>query len=237
VRILDTRPGVPTGFTGSKPTASTTVELQVTGRVGVPSDAQTVVLNVTGTDSTAAGYVTVWPCGETRPNASNLNLGTKDTAANMAIVKVGAGGKVCLFTERGTHLIADLAGFLRSGAAFTSMQPTRLIDTRPGAARINFAGSKPAPGATLELPVTGTNGVPTEANAVVLNITGTGATSAGYVTVWPCGQSRPNASNINLDTGGTRPNLVVAKVGTDGKVCIFTERGTDLIADLSGWIA
>ena len=91
----------------------------------------------------------------------------------------------------------------------------------------------------VHLKVTGLPGsnVPADAAAVVLNITGTEATEAGYVTVWPCGADMPTASNLNLDQGGTAANLVLSKVGSGGEVCIFTERGTHLIADLSGWFA
>ena len=77
--------------------------------------------------------------------------------------------------------------------------------------------------------------VPATASAVVLNITGVDATEAGYVTVWPCGQDMPTSSSLNLLAGETRPNLVVSQVGAGGEVCIFTERGTHLLADLAGW--
>jgi len=69
----------------------------------------------------------------------------------------------------------------------------------------------------------------------VLNVTGVGADAPGYVTVWPCGAPQPNASNLNLTTGGISPNLVMAKVGTGGKVCIFTQSSADLIADINGY--
>jgi hypothetical protein len=78
--------------------------------------------------------------------------------------------------------------------------------------------------------------VPDDAKAVVLNVTGVGATEAGFVTVWPCGTTMPTASNLNLAAAGTSPNAVVAKVGANGKVCIFTDHGTDLLADINGYM-
>ena len=68
----------------------------------------------------------------------------------------------------------------------------------------------------------------------VLNVTGTNA-AGGYVTVYPCGASRPLASNLNLAPGATAPNLVINKIGTGGKVCIYTQNTTELIADINGW--
>ncbi|MCU1390984.1 MAG: hypothetical protein JWL72_4322, partial [Ilumatobacteraceae bacterium] len=70
--------------------------------------------------------------------------------------------------------------------------------------------------------------------AVVLNVTGIGATGDGYVTVYPCGSSRPTASNLNLVQGSTAPNLVIVKVGTGGTVCLYTQSGADLAVDISG---
>jgi hypothetical protein len=43
------------------------------------------------------------------------------------------------------------------------------------------------------------------------------------------------ASNLNLTAGGTTPNLVVAKIGVGGLVCLFTQTGTHLIADINGY--
>ena len=112
-RALDTRANSLTGYTGPKPAAGQTIQLDVT-RVGtsqVPDNANAVVLNVTGTEATADGFVTVWPCGAPQPTASNLNLTAGSTAPNLVMSKIGDGGNVCLFTQSGTHLVADLAGF------------------------------------------------------------------------------------------------------------------------------
>jgi hypothetical protein len=70
---------------------------------------------------------------------------------------------------------------------------------------------------------------------VVVNVTAVQADGDGFVTVWPCGQPRPTASNLNVRAGQIVPNLVVAKLGRDGKVCLYSHVGIDLIADLQGW--
>ena len=70
------------------------------------------MLNVTVTESTAPGFVTVYPCGIPRPLASNLNFDIGTTVANATLVKVGANGTVCLFNSGTTHLVADVNGYL-----------------------------------------------------------------------------------------------------------------------------
>ncbi|MCB1250037.1 MAG: CocE/NonD family hydrolase [Acidimicrobiales bacterium] len=237
-RLLDTRPGMQVGYSGAKPTAGQTIELDVTsvGATQVPDDAEAVVLNVTGVAATNDGHVTVWPCGAPQPNASNLNLRQGQTAPNLVISGIGAGGKVCLFTNAGTDLIADIDGWYPAGSSLTPVVPERMLDTRAGS-QIGYAGAKPTAGQVVELDVTGTGTtmVPDDAEAVVLNVTGLNAPADGHVTVWPCGEAQPNASNLNLITTEARPNLVITKVGADGKVCLYTHQGADLIADITAW--
>ncbi len=62
-------------------------------------------------------------------------------------------------------------------------------------------------------------------------------TTATYVTVWPFGEAKPLASNLNIPAGDTRANLVVVKVGVGGsKISFSHDAGTvDLIADVVGW--
>jgi GDSL-like Lipase/Acylhydrolase family len=236
VRVLDTRPDGPqVGYSGAKPAAEQTVELAVAGLYGVPDDADAVALNVTATEANGNGFVTVWPCGTDRPLASNLNHTTNQSIPNLVIVKIGVAGKVCLFTQTGTHLIADVQGWYPAGTAFKSQPPTRALDTRPDGPQVGYSGPKPAAAQTIELPIAGVNGVPDFAGTVALNITATEANGNGFVTVWPCGTDRPLASNLNHTTNQTIPNLVIVKIGAGGKVCLFTQTGTHLIADVQGW--
>ena len=237
-RLLETRPTGQTGYTGGKPNADSTVSLQVTGigTTQVPANAKAVVLNVTATGAEAAGFVTVWPCGAPRPTASNLNIAAGATAPNLVISKIGDGGKVCLYTQASLDLIADVNGYLPTDSSYTPVVPERLLETRP-AGQAGYTGGKPGADSTIELTVigVGTTQVPAGTGAVVLNVTGVAPDTDGYVTVWPCGSPRPTASNLNLATGGIVPNLVMTKVGTGGKVCIYTQAPAHLVADINGF--
>jgi hypothetical protein len=74
-----------------------------------------VILNVTVTEPTEGSFVTVWPGGETRPLASNLNYAAGQTVPNLVAVKVGAGGSVSLYNLSGwAHVIVDVAGWYGS---------------------------------------------------------------------------------------------------------------------------
>ena len=98
-----------------------------------------VVLNVTVTQPSAQGHITVYPDGTTLPTASNLNFSPGETVPNLVIAPVGSDGKVDLNNgSSGTvELIADVSGYFSGGGtaadgAFTPVAPTRLLDTRNG---------------------------------------------------------------------------------------------------------
>ncbi len=209
--------------------AGVTTVLPVAGRGGVPSDAKAVTLNVTSTGSLVAGFVTVFPCGSSRPNTSNLNFAAGATVANAVTTSVGDGGAVCIYNSAPTHVIADVSGYFSPAAPFGAVVPARLIDTR--------GSSMPGAGVTTVLPVAGRGGVPSDAGAVTLNVTSTGSRGAGFVTVFPCGSSRPNTSNLNFAAGATVANAVTTSVGDGGAVCIYNSAPTHVIVDVGGYFS
>jgi hypothetical protein len=193
---------------------------------------------VTVNQAQSSGYITAYPCGTGQPNASNLNYEAGSTIPNAVIVKVATGGKVCLYTSAATHLIVDVNAYLRDTSTSASVAPARLLDTRPGSSTIDHLsegiGIRDFVSVT-ELHVAGRGGVAPDATAVVLNITVTGPLGNAFVTVYPCGSEPPNASNINYVANQTIANLVIAKVGDGGNVCIFTLAPAHLIADVNGY--
>ncbi len=241
-RLLDTRNPALThdcAFRGIgvRPSFSVT-PLQVTGRAGVPATASAVVLNVTVVDAQGPGFLTVFPCGTARPNASNLNYNTGSTIPNAVIAKVGVDGRVCLYAQNTTHLLADVNGWFTAAATYASADPQRLLETRAGLQTVdglsNGVGLRSA-GSVTELQITGRGGVPVDATAAALNVTVVEARGAGHVTVYPCGDTPPNASNLNYVAGGTIPNAVIAKIGTNGRICLYVHQATHLIVDVEGW--
>jgi len=221
------------------------LDLDVAGRASLPaSGVGAVILNVTATGTTAPGFVTVWPAGSPTPPTSNLNFVAGQTIPNLVITKIGNSGRVSLFNSAGnTDLIADVMGWFPTTSALTSIDPARLLDTRAGIGATTdgqFAGAGPiSAGGELDLLVNGRGGVPASGvGAVVLNVTVTGPSAAGYLTAWPTGSARPLASNLNFVAGQTIPNLVIVKVGGAGKVSLFNSAGnSDVIVDVVGWLA
>ena len=241
-RILDTRNGTGRGGSIAPVGPASTIDVQVTGRGGVPATGvSAVVLNATVTGSTAGSYLRVWPAGQTVPAVSNLNFSPGQTVPNLVTVAVGENGDVSVFNAVGsTHVVLDVLGYYSSstgdfGARFVPLDPVRVVDTRDGWGGVPVGPLGPdqslrhdltAPGL---LPETGVSGV-------VLNVTVTGPTGNGYLTVHPDGVTRPLASNLNFVPGQTVPNLVTVRLSDEGALRFYNAVGsTHVIADLVGF--
>ena len=246
-RLLETRsgPGLATADGQSqgegRRLAKSTYELSVLGRGSVPLDAKAVWLNVTAVSPSGSGYLTVFPCGEPRPLAANLTYAKGDIVANAILAALGHDGKVCVYTEASTHLVVDVAGSVPSNGSPSSIDAARLLETRSGPGLTTIDGDDQGTGRMLgktvyELDVTYRPDVPNNATAAMLNVTAVSPSGPGFLTVYPCGSPRPLASSLNYAKGDVRANAVLAQIGTDGKVCVYTERSTHVVIDVNGYV-
>jgi hypothetical protein len=219
-----------------------TVDLQVAGRGGVPaSGAAAVALNLAVTNTTSTSFLTVFPTGQPRPLAANLNPAPGDTVSNRVLAKLGSGGRVSVYNSAGdADLVVDVNGWFGDDAptllatdAYTPLDPARILDTRTGTGGIT--GPLPAD-ATVDVQATGRGGVPAAGvGAVVLNVTVVAPAGPGFVTLFPAGVPRPLTSDLNHAEGETRANLAVVQVGAGGKVSVYTQAGSHVVLDVAGW--
>ncbi|MCB1000157.1 MAG: alpha/beta hydrolase [Acidimicrobiales bacterium] len=115
-RLIDTRGGV-------APRDGSVTEVR--GRPG-----STAVVSLVATESAGPGYVQVLDCGAAPGGSSNLNVDRAgQTIAGMAFVRFGADGRLCVYTQRSTHLLVDVQAYLTADA-FVDVPDRRLIDTR-----------------------------------------------------------------------------------------------------------
>lgn len=200
----------------------------------VPVGTAAVVLNVTVTQPTSSGFVSLYPNAWT--GTSNLNFTAGQTIANLVTVPLRADGTVEVLNRGGsTHVILDVMGYYRAGegAAFVPVLPARVLDTRNGTG--GWLGMlDPSLGTYLD--VTDVGGVPAAGvTAIALNVTATEATGQTHVTVWPSDQAFPPTSNLNSSPGATTPNLVTVGVGAYGFVWAHAPVRTHLLADITGY--
>lgn len=210
-RLADNRAGYATidgrsQGTG-KVTAGAPLLVTIAGRAGVPAAGQVaaVALNVTAVDSASGGsFLTVYPANETRPLASNLNVGLGEAVANSVIAKLSPSGRIRIYAASTMHIIVDVAGYWTIGG-IVPLSPARLADSRPGEPTVDgLAGTgKIAGGSAMQLKVTGRGGVASTATSVALNVVVTGSRAAGFLTAFATGKPLPLASNLNHVAGAT----------------------------------
>ena len=240
-RLLDTRTSA---SLGPQQTAGVTV----LGRGGVPATGvSAVVLNVTATNPSSGSYLTVFPAGGAIPTTSSVNVMAGQTVPNRVIVGVGANGQVNVTNAAGTiDVLVDVSGWFTDasdptagGGRFSGIGPARIIDTRSGAGGVPRAQVRA--GAPLTAQVAGLGGVPAMSaavppRAVLINVTVTNTSAASYLAVYPSDAAIPGSSDLNWPAGRTVGNLVLARLGPDGRITLLNGAGSaDAIVDVFGW--
>ncbi len=225
-RLADTRPTSPSGF--QRIDAATV-------RVTVDGSAQAAALTVTVVNTSAAGFVTVWPTGTPRPNVSSINVAAAaETRANSAVVRLGTDGAVDVYVDAKADVIVDLVGLFRTASnatagRYVALSASRIFDTRQaafGAAAVRSNQTRPVP-----LPA----GVPPDASAMAVNLTFADTAAAGFFTAWPAGVARPQASTGNADgPRQTRAIFAIVPVSASG-FQVYTQSGAHIIVDAVGY--
>lgn len=203
----------------------------------LPAGAAAVVMNVTVDRSAGPGYLQVFDDPADKTKASNLNYRAGDTAANLVIAPIGDDGSVKLFAKTGTHVIVDVVGYFTDSTAapstaglFVPFAPDRLVNTR------NEGGVRPTRHLRNENVAALAGLKADDVGAMFMNATLTDSLSAGFLQVYPTGQSTPGASStINVTgPGQTRPNAVITGVAS-GSATVYLHAGGNFILDAAGY--
>jgi metallopeptidase family M12-like protein len=114
-RAVDTRN--PTGqYGGPAFSANTERTFPMGGRCGIPATAKAVSLNVTVTQSTAPGFLRLYPGGTALPLASAINYRAGQTRANNQYASLGSTGGMavrCDQTSGNVQVIIDVNGYFQ----------------------------------------------------------------------------------------------------------------------------
>lgn len=228
-RIVDTRgPAGPTG--GPNLVAGQPRSFPIRQYCGIPSTAMAAALNVTVTQSTAEGHLTIWPYNTPQPLVSSINFVAGEPAlANGAIVPLASdpGLQVSVVSAANVHVIIDVTGYFEGPAGnFFTVTPCRLLDTRPG--------NNPITGTPRTVSVTGNCGIPAGAIAAVGNLTAITPAATGYINLYPTGPSPPTAT-LNYRAGVTRANNFVMPLSSVGQVNLFASSTVHALIDLFGY--
>lgn len=216
-RILDTR--TEQGGHHKPLTAGESVPVSIPG---LPVGAGAVAVSIVGTGGTAGTFLTAY--GDALPTTSNLNLGAGKTAAVMAVVPVGPDGKIQVRNNAGSvDVLVDYLGYYSASGEATYQpkdKPDLILDTRTS---LGGHPGKLTGGEIVTVPVRGVAGVPADAVAVAVNLTGTETDSETFFSVFS--QGSPGPSTLNLSAGEDRATQSLVRIGDDGAIRVFLHHG------------
>jgi Right handed beta helix region len=121
-------------------------------------------------------------------------------------------------------------------AAFYSVTPCRLIDTRGASGP--YGGPALNANADRSFVTGGQCGVPPTAKAVAVNLTVTQPQALGDLRVYPGGGTLPNTSTMNYRAGQTRANNAIENLGTQSDLVVRCVQGNGtvhFILDVTGY--
>lgn len=224
VRLIDTRIGLGT----SRVPLGAGCTLVVA--TGLGDTATAAAVNITAIEPTAGGFVTAYSCGVARPTVSVVQALPRKVVAGMAVVPLGSGGNICIYSNVAMELVVDLFGSYASdsGVAYEPMAAARLYDSRS-------VQSPLAAGTMVRIPVVRSGGAPAGATAAALTVHATNAVGGGYVTVYPCSTTRPVVSSLNTVSGSSVTNHVEVALNGAGEICVYVSNAMHVVVDLSGW--
>lgn len=238
-RILDTKAG--TGGFSTPMEAGKYRTIKVAGLAGLPDDGSVGAVSLNATVGGTSGYGTLIG----RPDADSgrttmliYNGVSGEYTSNSATIAVGADGTIQVMTETASRLILDVQGYYTAntdGTAAGGFVPVakRLVDTRSGT---GAAKAAIAPGKSIDVQITGSNGVPAGASAAVVNLIAVNSTDAdGYLAPYATGGTKPQNS-LHYAPSETTSVQAQVPLSADGKLTIANlSTTTNLLVDLQGY--
>jgi PKD repeat protein len=213
--------------------------------IGGPCPAAPVA-NFTGTPTSGAAPLTVQFTDTSTGNPTswswNFGDGTTSTAQNPSHVYASAGTYDVSLTA--TNLAGSdsktVADYITVSpppeVAYFPLAPVRLLDTRSG----NGLSGAFSVNVSRTWQIAGRGGVPANAVAVTGNLTVTGQTKAGFVSLGPIPTSNPTTSTLNFPVGDNRANGATVPLSGDGKLSAVYKASsspatTHVLFDVTGY--
>jgi RHS repeat-associated protein len=212
-RLLDTRQS-------SAFVSGTQNNLQVTSKCGIPAGAEAIVVNVTVTAPTGAGYLTVFPPDQPRPLVSSVNFQAGQTRNNASILTLAANGLLGIVAGipggGSAHVILDVTGYFSEQPSasdtaegpffYQPMAACRLADTR--------ADSSLQGGAIRLFAAQGRCDIPNGAGALAGRVTAVSPTAAGFLGTFAGDTAWPQTTDLNFTpASAVVGNTIIPQLG------------------------
>lgn len=232
-RVLDTRTGV--GTPQVRVPAGGQLDLTIAGGGVVPSTgASAVVLALSVDAPSQSGWLTVRPTGTTRPTTTHVWYDAGKARTNLIVSSIGAGGKVTIDSTAQTDVMVDIVGWYPTTSDNVTLRSARLLDTRTG---LGAPVGRVEAGSAAFVKATGRGGVPTSGvKAVWVTLTALSPVSAGRLTAYRSGSTRPSVATVHHVANQVITNSVLVPVGADGSIVVHSSAATQIVVDVQGYV-
>jgi hypothetical protein len=240
-------------YTTGRIGAHLTLDVQATGRGGVPSTGVGSVAVTLIMSSRAYGFGTIYPTGAARPPAANLSDLTVPMST-MAIVPVGTGGQISVYNGAGSGTAGVvvnvlgyyLAGVPSGGGTFVPVAGEDIFSTVPNTAGVGRpGGAPPILGAHQigEVEIEGNPGVDgASISAAVVTIFAVRPAASGWFTAYPESTPVPHAASVDFwrataPLPATHAAGGLTVTGTDSNIEVLngSSGDTDVVVNLTGY--
>ncbi|HWL45638.1 MAG TPA: hypothetical protein VNQ73_22040 [Ilumatobacter sp.] len=203
----------------------------------VPPDAAAAVLQVTATNTTGPGYVTVFPGPGRPPDVSHVTVDAAGQTRTNQVITGLRNQRIELFSTAGGDVIVDLLGYYTGARApasvhglFHVVAPTRVLDTRDEEQLAATSVTR------VEFDPVAAIGV--AASAVAGNVAVVAPSSPGYLSAYPTGGPRPEPATVGAHTAGvTVANHATLLLGADAAIDLYARQPAHAVVEVAGYFA
>jgi len=204
------------------------VSVDVAGRAGVPAGARAAVLAIRRTPGSPVGAVWAWPAGSEKPGVPTWSRPQGSASVSQVVVPLGTDGQIRVAANISGSVAFDVAGYVTADGS-RSVHP---VVPKP----LLASGKRLGPGEAVTIRVRGRADIPSDAKAVIVQLTGSAPKRQGRLMLWPRAATEPTSADLVVPAGVGRETLSVVRIGKGGDVRLRA-RDAALGANLTvvGW--
>jgi hypothetical protein len=182
-------------------------------------------------------YMTAWPDGGSQPNVSSINSFVGRVLANSVIIPASADGTIDVFAYDSTDFLVDINGYYAPDDGKKGLYDYTVTQCRASDSTVSGGAYPDDTARTINVPAaSGCSGIPSNAQGYAINVTALpNGNPMPFLTAYPAGQPRPNASILNAFQGQVVTNSAIIPAGTNGGIDVYAYRRTDVVVEISGY--
>ncbi len=210
----------------------------------VPEGAAAYSFTITVVPPGPLMFITAWPSGGPQPNVSSINSPTGRILANSVVLPVASDGSIDVYAYNRTDFLVDINGYYApddgvNGLLYFPVPQCRAADSTSSLLPSPFGGPicETRTSRSLAIPSSpACSSIPTNAKAFAVNVTALpNGAAMPFITAYPTGQDRPNASILNAFQGQIVTNSAIVPAGPNGSIDIYTYTRTHVVVEISGY--